>query len=85
MKFIDIMELFNIVDNWFETQASPNIKVTTQDNKFYSGQVSFAGAYQPEIKIPPRPTSLYINNKYEIQLTKIHHMEYDGCVYIVQS
>ena len=83
-KNINLMELFNIVDNWRNNHVDIVATVTTKFDKTVSGKVSF-GVFPipPHIKSASNP-SMFIDNE-EIALMSIKTIEFDNCCYTIEE
>lgn len=83
-KNINLVELFNIVDNWRYNKIDIVATVTTKFGETVSGKVSF-GVFPipPHIKGASNP-SIFVDNK-EIALMSIKTIAFDNCCYTIEE
>jgi hypothetical protein len=73
-----------MVDKWFDTDASPIVKVEINGTIHKEGKITF-GRYVPEFMKNARPTIFYINHDDEIRIDKITMIEYNNYRYIIEK
>ena len=83
-KTITLAQLCYMVDEWFDANETPIIKVVTSDLFEREGIVSF-GRYIPEMLREARPSHFYINNTYEVRIDNIRMLEINNCRYFIEN